>query len=213
VTTSAPPPWRVALTGGIASGKSTVSALFAKLGVSLIDADVIAREVQAAGTPVLRQIFERFGAHLRLPDGNLDRPALRSIVFADPALRRELESIVQPAIRLRGEQLATQARGHYVLYVIPLLAETRSQSRFDRILVVDCPEALQLQRLLARDQCDREQASAILAAQASRADRLAIADDIIVNEGDMQALSARVLVLHREYQSLTGPRRTWTPVN
>jgi dephospho-CoA kinase len=201
-------PWRVALTGGIASGKSTVSAMFADLGVALIDADVIAREVQAVGTPVLQRIFERFGDHLRLPDGNLDRAALRRIVFADPALRRVLEAIVQPAIRARSEELASQAMGHYVLYVIPLLAETRSQARFDRVLVVDCPEALQLQRLQARDGCDPQQASAMLAAQASRAERLAIADDVLTNESSADFLRQRVLALHQKYQGLTGPRRS-----
>ena len=201
-------PWRIALTGGIASGKSTVSAMFAALGVSIIDADVIAREVQAAGTPLLQQIFDHFGQHLRESDGGLDRAALRRIVFADAARRRELEALVQPAIRLRSEELAAQATGHYVLYVIPLLAETRSQARFDRVLVVDCPEALQLQRLQARDGCDLQQAQAILAAQATRAERLAIADDVLVNEGEPEILRTRVLALHQKYQSLTGPRRS-----
>ncbi len=206
--TAATHPWRVALTGGIASGKSTVSAMFADLGVLLIDADVIAREVQAVGTPVLRRIFERFGEDLRLPDGSLDRPALRRIVFSDPALRRELEAIVQPAIRARGEELAAKATGHYVLYVIPLLAETRSQARFDRVLVVDCPEALQLQRLQARDGCDPQQARAMLAAQASRAERLAIADDVLTNDGSADFLRQHVLALHQKYQGLTGARRS-----
>ncbi len=201
-------PWRVALTGGIASGKSTVSAMFADLGVALIDADVIAREVQAIGTPVLQQIFEHFGDHLRLADESLDRAALRRIVFSDSARRRELEAIVQPAIRARSEELAARATGHYVLYVIPLLAETRSQTRFDRVLVVDCPEALQLQRLQARDGCDPQQARAMLAAQASRAERLAIADDVLTNEGSADFLRQRVLALHQKYQGLTGTRRS-----
>ena len=208
MNTAATHPWRIALTGGIASGKSTVSAMFADLGVALIDADLIAREVQAVGAPVLQQIFERFGDHVRLPDGSLDRPALRAIVFSDPGLRRELEAIVQPAIRARSEELAARATGHYVIYVIPLLAETRSQARFDRVLVVDCPEALQLQRLLARDGCDPKQAHAILAAQASRAERLAIADDVLTNEGPADFLRQRVLALHQKYQGLTGPRRS-----
>jgi dephospho-CoA kinase len=208
VNTASTQPWRVALTGGIASGKSTVSAMFAALGVAIIDADVIARDVQAAGTPLLQRIFLAFGDHLREPDGSLNRAALRRMVFADPVRRRELEALVQPAIRVRSEELAAQAGGHYVLYVIPLLAETRSQARFDRVLVVDCPQALQLQRLTARDGCDLQQAQAILAAQASRDERLAIADDVLVNDDAPEILRTQVRALHQKYQALTGPRRS-----
>jgi len=200
--------WRVALTGGIASGKSTVAALFAQLGVAVIDADVVAREVQAAGTPLLQQIFAQFGDDLRLPDGNLNRSMLRQRIFSDAAQRRQLEALVQPAIGAPPQQLAAQASGHYLIYVIPLLAETRSQSRFDRVLVIDCPEALQLQRLQARDGCDLQQARAILAAQASRDDRLALADDVVVNDRGEQALQHAVDVLHEKYRSLTGPQRS-----
>jgi dephospho-CoA kinase len=192
----------VALTGGIASGKSTVAELFAAQGVAIIDADVIAREVVATGTPLLQALYEQFGTQLRRSDGSLDRAALRRRVFADAAQRQRLEALVQPAIRARCEELARVAAGPYVLFVIPLLAETGGKARFGRVLVVDCPEALQLQRLQARDGCDPQQARAMLAAQATRSQRLAIADDVIVNDGDREQLQAEVAVLNRRYQEL-----------
>ena len=196
--------WRVALTGGIASGKSTVARLFAALGVAIIDADMISREVMAPGTALAQKIFEQFGAQLRLSDGSLDRGGLRQIVFADADRRRRLEAMVQPAIRDRGEELAALAQGPYLIYVIPLLVETRGHSHFERVLVVDCPESLQLQRLMLRDGCDLAQAQGMLAAQASREQRLAIADDVIVNDGTAQALESNVASLHDEYQGLAG---------
>jgi len=191
--------WRVALTGGIASGKTTVSKMFGALGVPLIDADVIAREVVAPGTTLLQRIFERFGFDLRQPDGGLDRTALRNRVFANADERRELEGLVQPAIRARSEELAAGVAGPYLLYVIPLLAETHAASQFDRVLVVDCPESLQLQRLQARDGCDLQQAQAILATQSSRSDRLSIANDVILNDGTATSLESEVLSLHDRY--------------
>ena len=144
----------IALTGGIASGKSTVSRLFDALGVPVIDADQVARDVVAPGTTLLAQVFERFGAQLRRPDGSLDRTGLRRLVFADPARRRQLEALLHPAIRVRTENLAAQAGGPYQIHVIPLLVETHAGAQFDRVLLVDCPEALQLARLQARDGCD-----------------------------------------------------------
>jgi dephospho-CoA kinase len=196
--------WRVAITGGIASGKSTVARLFAMRGIPVIDADVVSREVMAPGTALVRDIFEQFGEQLRLPDGSLDRSALRQIVFADADRRRQLEAMVQPAIRDRSEQLAALAQGPYLLYVIPLLVETRGHSRFERVLVVDCPESVQLQRLLLRDGCDLTQAQAMLAAQATREQRLAIADDIIVNDQTPHALESNVASLHHKYQGLAA---------
>jgi dephospho-CoA kinase len=198
---------RVALTGGIASGKSTVSNLFAQRGVPVIDSDVIAREVQAPGTALLEQIFQRFGTDLRLPDGALDRAALRRRVFADPQERRALERLVFPAIRARSEQLASELTAPYLIHVIPLLVETQSASRFDRVLVVDCSEALQLQRLLARDGCDEALARAMLASQASRGARLAVADDVIVNDAEPGALAAVVAALDAQYRALAAERR------
>jgi len=203
---SNPRTWRVGLTGGIASGKSTVSRMFAELAVPIIDADVIAREVLAPDTELLQRVYERFGTDLRRPDGSLDRTALRR-VFASESERRALEAMVQPAIRARSEELATQAVGAYALFVIPLLVETHGSKRFDRVLVVDCPEPLQLQRLLSRDDCDLRQAQAMIEAQASRSERLAVADDIIVNDGEQQALQDAVKALHAKYRVLAAAAR------
>jgi dephospho-CoA kinase len=197
---------RVALTGGIASGKSTVSKLFAQRGVPIIDADVISREVTAPNTALLQQIYQRFGADLKHPDGSLDRAALRERIFAEPGRRRQLESLVQPAIRARSEELTAQVLGPYLIHVIPLLVETHSASRFDRVLVVDCSEEVQLQRLLARDGSDLQQARAMLASQASRAQRLAAANDVILNEGAMAPLEAAVAALHAKYSDLAALR-------
>jgi dephospho-CoA kinase len=148
------PPPRIGLTGGIASGKSTVSRLFGALGVPVIDADEVARDVVAPGSMLLQQVFEKFGPQLRRADGSLDRTGLRRMVFADASRRRQLETLLHPAISVRTEKLAAQAGGPYQIHVIPLLVETHAGARFDRVLVVDCPPALQLARLQARDGCD-----------------------------------------------------------
>jgi dephospho-CoA kinase len=205
------PVWRVALTGGIASGKSTVSKLFAELGVPIIDADVIAREVVAPGTATVERIYERFGQDLKQRDGSLDRAALRRRIFADAAQRHQLESLVQPAIRARSEELAARVTGPYLIHVIPLLVETQSASRFDRVLLVDCPEETQLQRLQARDGCDLQQARIMLEAQASRAERLAVADDVILNDGAPAALRSEVAALHEKYRALAPSQRASHP--
>lgn len=192
-------PWRVGLTGGIASGKTTVAKLFAALGVPVIDADEVAREIVEPGTPVLARIVARFGLEALGADGRLDRRALRSRVFADPALRRELEALTHPAIREAMERRAELAGGRYHLFVIPLLAEKGRDPRIDRVLVVDCAEALQRRRLQARDGSSAAEVEAILAAQAPRAARLAVADDVIRNDGDLEALRDAVESLHRDY--------------
>ena len=194
--------FRVGLTGGIASGKSTVASLFAALGVPIIDADVIARDVVAAGTPLLARIVERFGPAILTADGNLDRRVLRDIVFRDPAARAELESLTHPAIREEIERRATAARGPYCMLAIPLLVEGGRKSPVDRVLVVDCEESLQIRRLQARDGSTLEQARAILAAQASSEARLAAADDVIRNDGDLHALRDQVAALHTRYLEL-----------
>ncbi len=197
-------PLHIALTGGIASGKSTVAQLFANLGIPIIDADQIARDVVAPGTALLAQLFDRFGAQLRRADGSLDRAALRRLVFEDAGKRAELEALLHPAIRARTERLAAQARGAYQIHVIPLLVETQAESRYDRVLLVDCPEALQLARLQARDGCDAQQARAMLASQASREARRAVADDVIVNDGLETALAPKVAALHQHYLALAA---------
>jgi dephospho-CoA kinase len=194
--------FRVGLTGGIASGKSTVTRLFEALGVPVIDTDVLAREVVAPGEPLLGQIATRFGAGVLAPDGSLNRAALRDIVFADPSARADLEQLTHPAIRARLEARSAMLGGPYQLLVIPLLVETAGRTPVDRVLVVDCSEALQIRRLQARDGATLEQARQILSAQATREARLAIANDVIVNEGDLGAVRDRVAELHALYLKL-----------
>ncbi len=195
--------FKVGLTGGIASGKTRVAEFFAARDVMVIDSDQIAREIVAQGAPALAAIRERFGEGVMAADGNLDRRALRAIVFADPAARRDLEAITHPAIRARMAELNAQARGPYVINALPLLTEGGGRRDLDRVLVVDCPEDLQVARVVARDQVDESAARAVLTAQASRAARLAIADDVIVNDSDLAALEARVASLHERYLRLS----------
>lgn len=195
-------PWRVGLTGGIASGKSTVAALFAELGVPVIDLDDVAREVVAPGTPLLERVLARFGSGVRAADGSLNRRALREVVFRDSAARRELESMLHPAILARTEERLASAGGSYQIIVVPLLAETGGAARYDRVLVVDCDEALQRARLAQRDGASPELVEAALRAQASRAARLRVAADVIHNDGSTQALRPQVQRLHEQYQHL-----------
>ncbi len=191
--------FRVGLTGGIASGKSTVANLFADLGVTIIDTDVIAREVVAPGSPLLPKIAAHFGRDVLAADGSLDRRALRQRVFADPAERQWLEQLTHPEIRRLTDERSDVAPGPYSIVAIPLLVETGGKDRFDRVLVVDCEPELQIARLQARDGSTRAQAEAALAAQVSRADRLAVADDVIHNDGDIAHLRDQVEKLHRAY--------------
>jgi dephospho-CoA kinase len=199
VNPATPRIFRVGLTGGIASGKSTVARLFAALGIPVIDSDELAREVVAPGQPLLAQIAERFGAQVIAADGSLDRRALRDVVFADPKVRVDLEALTHPAIAAASERRAMTVGGPYQIHAIPLLVEKNLASRVDRVLVVDCDEETQIRRLQARDGSTIEQARAILAAQASRAERLAAADDVVSNSGDMQALRRQVEKLHVSY--------------
>ncbi len=191
--------FRVGLTGGIASGKSTVANLFADLGVTIIDTDMIAREVVAPGSPLLPKIAGHFGRDVLAADGSLDRRALRQRVFADPAERLWLEQLTHPEIRRLTDERSDAAPGPYSIVAIPLLVETGGKDRFDRVLVVDCAPELQIARLQARDGSTRAQAEAALAAQVSRADRLAVADDVIHNDGDIAHLRDQVDKLHRAY--------------
>ena len=197
-------PPRIGLTGGVASGKTTVSLLFGALGVPVIDAEQVARDVVAPGTRLLAQVFENFGPQLRRADGSLDRSALRRLVFTDTRTRRQLEALLHPAIRVRTELLAAKAGGQYQIHVIPLLVETHAGSQYERVLLVDCPESLQLARLLARDGGDAQQAQIMLASQASRETRLAAADDVIVNDGAPADLTPKVAALHQKYLALAA---------
>ena len=193
--------FRVGLTGGIACGKSTVANLFVALGATLVDTDVLAREVVAPGSPLLGEIARHFGAEVLQADGALDRAQLRQRVFADPAERRWLEALTHPVIRALTDQRCDSATGKYVIVAIPLLVETSGADRFDRVLVVDCAPELQIARLQARDGATRAQAERMLAAQASREQRLAVANDVIVNDGDIAALRDQVAKLHRQYSA------------
>ncbi len=183
----------VGLTGGIASGKSAVADRLAELGAVVVDADVLAREVVAPGTPGLAAIAGRFGDHLLAADGTLDRAALGAIVFADPAARRDLEAIVHPAVRARANELTEAAPpGAVVVQVIPLLVETGQADDFDLVVVVDADEAVQLRRLMQRNGYTPSQARARLKAQASRAERLEAADLVIDNPAGLPELEAQV---------------------
>lgn len=202
-----PRAFRVGLTGGIASGKSTVARLFGALGIPIIDTDELAREVVVRGMPLLGRLVERFGAAVLAADGSLDRRALRAIVFADPQARADLEAMTHPAIRELVESRSAAADGPYQIHAIPLLVEKNLRDSVDRVLVVDCPEELQIRRLQARDGSTLEQAKAILAAQVSRRARLEAADDVIVNDSDVHALRAQVENLHARYLELAARAR------
>ena len=201
---------RVGLTGGVASGKSTVAALFAALGVPVIDTDLLAREVVQPGSDLLAAIGQRFGAGVLEPGGSLDRRALRQIVFADDTARRDLEALTHPVILALTEARSAAAGGAYQIIVVPLLTEKRLDNRYERVLVVDCDPALQQRRLMVRDAVDAAAAAAMLAAQAGRAERLSLADDVIHNDGDLQSLAAQVADLHRQYLELAARRKNAT---
>jgi dephospho-CoA kinase len=198
---------RIGLTGGIASGKSTVAQRFVELGIPVIDADESSRFVVAPGQPGLAELTKRFGAGILTAGGELDRRALRDLVFADPQLRRDLEAILHPLIRVDMERRAGAAVGPYLVMAIPLLVEGGNQDRVDRILVVDVDEDVQLRRVMTRDSATLEQARAILAAQAPRAARLQAADDVIVNSGTVSDLKQAVDGLHERYLRLAAATR------
>jgi len=199
-------PFRVALTGGIASGKSTVADLFAALGVPVIDTDVIAREVVEPGQPALAAVLKAFGSEVLGSDGRLDRRRLRERIFADAGARARLNAILHPAIRAEMERQSQAADGDYQVLVIPLLTEGGRRDHVDRVLLVDVPEALQVERLMMRDGVSREQAVASLNAQATRAARLAMADDVLRNSGQPDELRDRVAELHGKYSALAAAR-------
>lgn len=193
----------IGLTGGIGSGKSTVAELFRQLGAGYVDADVVAREVVAPGTPALAAIAAHFGSSLLLADGSLDRNALRQRIFADSAAKTWLEQLLHPAIR---QQLFSQLQAlttPYALLVAPLLLENHLDQFCDRICVVDVAEQIQLTRTMARDQNNAEQVKAIMAAQLGRQQKLARADDIIDNNGSLAQLTEQITHLHKKYLELS----------
>ena len=201
-------PYRIGLTGGIASGKSVVAGMFAELGIPIIDTDVIAREVVEPGQPALDEIRERFGNHMIDAAGNLDRAEMRKEIFANDQARSDLEAILHPRIGAETRRQADAADGDYQIIVVPLLVSSPLLHFVERVLVVDCDTNTQIQRLLARDAETAEQARKILAAQASREQRLAIADDVIGNDGTLAETRATVARLDRQYRhaaALPGP--------
>jgi len=197
--------FRIGLTGGIGSGKTSVADIFAELGVPVIDTDVIARELtrrDGAALPAIRAIW---GESVMRPDGELDRDALRRTIFADRRERQQLEAILHPLIRQQVVNALAATSAPYVLVVIPLLVETGSyRDLLDRVLVVDCTESLQIERVRARSRLSKEEVSAILAAQADRASRLAAADDVITNDSDRRSLRDQVLSLHARYSEIAS---------
>jgi dephospho-CoA kinase len=196
----------VGLTGGIASGKSLVGAMFVKLGAALIDTDQVARDVVAPGEPGLAAVAAEFGPSVLSASGELNRPAVRSLVFADDAKRQRLEAILHPLIRRRTRAKLAHLEAPYALVAVPLLVETSFGGLVDRVLVVDCPESLQLERLIKRDAIPKAEALAMVRAQVDRATRLKAAHDVIDNSGTADATRRQVDLLHRRYLEIAAQR-------
>ncbi|KVO97950.1 dephospho-CoA kinase [Burkholderia ubonensis] len=191
----------VGLTGGIGSGKTTVADLFAARGASIVDTDLIAHRITAPGGLAMPAIEQAFGPDFVAADGSLDRAKMRALIFSDDAARRRLEAITHPLIRTETDREGREARGAYVMFVVPLLVESGSwKSRVDRVLVVDCDVETQIARVMRRNRFTREQVEAIIARQATRDARLAAADDVILNDATTpDALAAQVDALHQRY--------------
>lgn len=199
--------YAIGLTGGIASGKSEVSRRFEALGIVVADADLAARAALAPGSDGLAETVAAFGRDILAVDGSLDRAAMRRRVFSDPDARRRLEAIVHPRVRAMLAAQCASAASPYAIAAIPLLAEVGGRGAYpwlSRILVVDVPAAVQMERLQRRDGIDASLAAGMLAAQATRRERLAIADDVIANDGPLDALDAQVAALDRRYRALAG---------
>lgn len=197
--------FRVGLTGGIGSGKSTVARAFESLGVDVIDADALAHRLTAPGGAAVPAIRAAFGDEVIDAAGALDRARMRRIAFADPQARKRLEAILHPMIRAETERLALTARSRYVILMIPLLVESgEPRARCDRVLVVDCPEEEQIRRVMARSGLARGEVEAVMASQVSRADRLAAADDVVDNAGAPEGIGPQVAALHRKYLGLAA---------
>ena len=191
--------FRVVLTGGIASGKTAAAAEFAALGISVIDTDQVSRDIVAPGSAGLASIVASFGADVLDSTGQLDRGRMREQVFSDPEKRKQLEAITHPAIRAEVARRTAVATGPYQIHAIPLYVETGAKGGYDRVLVVDSPEALQLERLAVRDGTAPDLARKILDAQATRDQRLAVATDVIVNDGSRDDLRTKVRAIHEKF--------------
>mgnify|MGYP002277826505 CR=1 FL=1 len=197
---------RIGLTGGIGSGKSSAAEIFSELGITVIDADEIAHRLTGPGQPVLRAITRHFGENILNNDGSLNRQALRELVFSDNGKRRELEDIMHPVILAEMKKQTAALEDPYCILMIPLLIETAQQATVDRILVVDCPEDRQIQRVLQRDDMTEKQARSILDTQATREKRLEMADDVLYNNTDnKETLKEQVCQLHRKYLEICSP--------
>lgn len=195
----------VGLTGGIGSGKSAAADAFAALGVSVVDTDAIAHELTAPGGAAMPGLVAAFGAEVAAVDGALDRARMRRLVFADPAARERLEAILHPLIRTLSAERCRLALSPYVILAVPLLVESGTyRERCDRIVAVDCPEGLQISRVMARNRLAEAEVRAIMATQASRDERLAVADDVITNDHDLANLEKQVGELHRKYLQLSS---------
>ncbi|MGY3894413.1 dephospho-CoA kinase [Aeromonas enterica] len=195
----------VAITGGIGSGKTTIANQFAELGIDVVDADVIAREVVEPGAPALAAIAAHFGPDVITPDDQLDRRRLRERVFSNPDAKAWLNALLHPLIRQEMLRQCAAARSPYCLLVVPLLVENKLTGLANRVLVIDVDEATQIERTCRRDGVSRAQAEAILAAQASRAERLAVADDVLDNKnGAPETIKPRILALHETYMAFAS---------
>ena len=199
-------PFTVALTGGIASGKTLISDEFARLGVPVIDTDIIAHEIVKPGQPALKEIENAFGSNIIDANGRLKRSDLRALIFSNSDARKQLESILHPRIRREAGKAISAVTTAYCVLVIPLLAERSAYPNVDRVLVVDVEPETQIYRLMTRDNCTRKQAAQALAAQANRVQRLNIADDILNNSGSLVQARDEVALLHEKYMQLTPQR-------
>ncbi len=198
----------IGLTGGIGSGKTQVSDQFAQLGVTVIDTDIIARELVAQGQPALSEITARFGEQLLDTEGDLDRHALRHLIFNQPDKRQQLEEILHPRIRAEVKKRVAALERAWCIIVIPLLVESRQQDLIQRVLLIDAPEELQLSRSIARDHVEAREVEKIIATQASRKSRLEAADDIIVNQGSLEQLQQQVMKMYQFYNTLSSSCQT-----
>lgn len=199
---------KVGLTGGIGSGKSTVCHLFAELGVPIVDADVIARQLVEPGQPALARLSATFGTAIISRDGSLNRAMLRQLAFAEAQNKQQLDAIMHPLIFKEMDAQVASLQAPYCILVIPLLVETQHNYALDRVLLVDCPEHVQIQRVMNRDKVGREQAMAVIAAQATRQQRLTLANDVIDNAASPHHLAEQVKRLHNSYLLSATARTT-----